>query len=149
MSFIDFASLNVDTIDLMIMGIIFATPPPPVHSKSYITATRLASQSYRSTANAKNLNLIVLYTSEFEEQESEVAVLPTAAALASVAANSAAGLSAAQHGVPPVPDSDAVLIISGSDNAGATEATPPVTSTEATPPVTSTAATPPVNPSCQ
>ena len=73
MSFSDFASLNVDTIDLMIMGIIFATPPPPVHSKSYITATRLASQSYRSTANAKNLNLIVLYTSEFEEQEMMIA----------------------------------------------------------------------------
>jgi hypothetical protein len=68
LSFSDFINLKVDTLDIMVMGIIFATPPQPLFSRSYIAATRIANdQSIKS--NSKNLNLLVLYTTEFEEDE--------------------------------------------------------------------------------
>jgi hypothetical protein len=68
LSFSDFIGLKVDSLDVMVMGIIFATPPQALFSKSYIAATRIANdQNIKS--NSKNLNLLVLYTTEFEEEE--------------------------------------------------------------------------------
>jgi hypothetical protein len=71
LSFEQFININMNEIQLMIMGIIFATPPPSMYSRSYITAARMASTLSTSKSNSKNsaLNLIVLFSTEFEEEE--------------------------------------------------------------------------------
>jgi hypothetical protein len=71
LSFEQFINININEIQLMIMGIIFATPPPSMYSRSYITAARMASTLSTSKSNSKNsaLNLIVLFSTEFEEEE--------------------------------------------------------------------------------
>ena len=70
-SFEQFINVNITEVQLMIMGIIFATPPPSLYSRAYITAARMASLLSTSKSNSKNsaLNLIVLFTTEFEEDE--------------------------------------------------------------------------------
>jgi hypothetical protein len=69
LSFEQLVSLQVDTIELMIMGIIFATPPPSKFSRCYISSTRIANLNNRGSAKNNSLNLVVLYTTEFEEDE--------------------------------------------------------------------------------
>jgi len=69
LAFEQLISLQVDTIELMIMGIIFATPPPSKLSRCYISATRIANLNNRGSAKNNSLNLVVLYTTEFEEDE--------------------------------------------------------------------------------
>jgi len=66
-SFEALMSINVTKMDFLITGMIFATPPPAKFSQCYINATRIASA--KSSNKNNNLNLVVLYTSEFEEDD--------------------------------------------------------------------------------
>jgi hypothetical protein len=66
-SFEALMSMNVTRMDFLITGLIFATPPPAKFSQCYINATRIASA--KSSNKNNTLNLVVLYTSEFEEDD--------------------------------------------------------------------------------
>ena len=72
-SFEALMSINVTRIDFLITGLIFATPPPAKFSQCYINATRIASANSNRLSHThnknNNLNLVVLYTTEFEEDD--------------------------------------------------------------------------------
>ena len=70
LSFSEFMNLNLDSIlmkSTVIMGILFATPPPPQFSKCYITATRIANLKGKN--GPKSIPLIVHFSQEFEQDE--------------------------------------------------------------------------------
>jgi hypothetical protein len=70
-SFEALMSVNVTKINFLITGLLFVTPPPAKFAQCYLNATRLATANANRVSSNKNnnLNLVVLYTSEFEEDD--------------------------------------------------------------------------------